>query len=339
MMFSGCFNTDSELLYSEKFSGKYIAFLSSSELAVCAENPAQKKEYSVLNLLTKKYSPIGKDQKSDFERKFIHLFFDEKYKLRAPYNADFIGLYNNDSDHYIPPEGPLLRYPRTFQDSGIHAWNFQKCEKIYRKGTFFPHLLVYTPIKNSVFVVRDIESGTIVKTDNYPYGSYHRVFMNECFDALVVKVIEGRFVFSPLEFYTRNSKMAWSKKRRLLGRGSVNLSCSEVPIRFLASGICAFVPSTIGRSTLVASKFGDRVELILYDFENDKFSSIPVTGIAEIFARNYTDVAYVAVSPCRNYVAYVARPRSSTRELRVYKIEWLGDLPKSSLLYNQNPVP
>lgn len=114
----GCSSSNSELLYSENFSGKYIAFLSSNELAVCSENSEGEKEYLVLDVSKKKCTAAGDDRKGDIDREFIHLFFDEKYKLRSPHNADFVGLYNNDPNHYIPPEEPLVKYPRTFQGSG-----------------------------------------------------------------------------------------------------------------------------------------------------------------------------------------------------------------------------
>lgn len=338
MVFSGCSSINSELLYSENFSGKYIAFLTSNELAVCSERPDGEKEYLVLDVSKKEYTVVDETRKGDVAREFIHLFFDEKYKLRSPKNADFVGLYNNDPEHYIPPDGPLVKYPITFQGRGIFAWNFQECEKIYRKGKFFPLLLIYTPINNNGFLVRDVESGNLVKTGNYPYGSYHDVFMNESLDALVVNIVGGRSFFSPWEFYMRSERGKWVKKRRLpeLNK-SVDLFCSYPKIRFLAPMICAFVPSSLGRNTLVASRFGDRVELILYDFECDKFASIPVTGWVEVFRKNYTDAAYVSVSPCKNYVAYIVRPRSRSRELRICRIEWLNDLPKNSLVRNQDP--
>lgn len=335
IMFFGCAGAHSELLYSEKFSGKYIAFLSSNELAVCSENPNGEREYSVLDLSSEEYMSIDETQKEDIEQEFIHLFFDEKYNLRSPWDADFIGLYNNDPEHFIPPEGPLVKYPRTFQlDKFGKPWNFQDYEKIYRKGKFFPQVLMYTPVRNSVFEVRDIESGNIVRTGNYPYGSYHEVFMNEGFDALAVETMKGDPISSPWEFYQKDKKGKWIKKRRFQSRAT---PASLFETRFVASKIFALVPDTIGRRTLVASKFGDRSELILYDFESDKFASVPVTGVAEVFRRNYTGVAYVSVSPCKNYVAYIARPRHSSRELRVYRIEWLDDLPESSLLRTDLP--
>ena len=143
-------------------------------------------------------------------------FFDEKYKLLSPHNSDFVGLYNNDQEHYIPPDGPLVKYPIRPQGCGVWARAFQGYEKIYRKGEFFPLLLTYTSRRNSDFFVRDIESGKLVKTGDYPYGAYHKVFMNEWFDAVVVKIIAGRSFFCPWEFYIRSEKGEWIKKETFL---------------------------------------------------------------------------------------------------------------------------
>lgn len=339
MAFTGCSSINSELLYSENFSGKYIAFLTSNELAVCSERPDGEKEYLVLDVSKKEYTVVDETRKGDVAREFIHLFFDEKYKLLSPHNSDSVGLYNNDQEHYIPPDGPLVKYPIRTQGCGVWARAFQGYEKIYRKGEFFPLLLTYTSRRNSDFFVRDIESGKLVKTGDYPYRAYHKVFMNEWFDAVVVKIIAGRSFFCPWEFYIRSEKGEWIKKRRFSEMNqSVDLYCSNPEIRFLTPMICAFVPSSIGRNTLIASRFGDRVELILYDFECDKFASVPVTGWGEVFRRNYTDATYVSVSPCKNYVAYIVRPRSCSRELRVYRVKWLNDLSKNSLVRNQDPA-
>ena len=94
--------------------------------------------------------------------------------------------------------------------------------------------------------MRDIASGNLVKTGDYPYGSYHKVFMNECFDALGVKIIAGRSFFCPWEFYIRSEKGEWIKKRRFSEPNrAVDLYCSNPEIRFLTPMICAFFAASL----------------------------------------------------------------------------------------------